>query len=121
MFGRDNSIYKLKYFSLFNFQFSVTEQLIEETSFSGVILPSPEWNTLEHIGKTARITYRVRVQCAANYYNTTCTTFCRPRDDQFGHYSCGEKGNKVCLQGWQGTTCEKGNFFFFNIIFLNFN
>lgn len=37
---------------------TVSEQLIEETSFSGVILPSPEWNTLDHIGKNARITYR---------------------------------------------------------------
>lgn len=51
---------------------------------------------------------RVRVQCADNYYNTTCTTFCRPRNDQFGHYTCGEQGNKVCLPGWQGANCEKG-------------
>lgn len=50
----------------------------------------------------------VRVQCADNYYNTTCTTFCRPRNDQFGHYTCGEQGNKVCLPGWQGANCEKG-------------
>lgn len=51
---------------------------------------------------------RVRVQCTENYYNTTCTTFCRPRNDQFGHYTCGDKGNKVCLAGWQGANCEKG-------------
>lgn len=51
---------------------------------------------------------RVRVQCSANYYNTTCTTFCRPRNDQFGHYTCGDKGQKICLAGWQGANCEKG-------------
>lgn len=84
-----------------------SERLIEETAFSGVILPSPEWKTLDHIGKNARITYRVRVQCAVTYYNTTCTTFCRPRDDQFGHYTCGVEGQKLCLPGWQGINCEE--------------
>lgn len=52
--------------------------------------------------------HSVRVQCSENYYNTTCTTFCRPRNDQFGHYTCSELGNKVCLGGWQGANCEKG-------------
>lgn len=52
--------------------------------------------------------FRVRVQCSANYYNTTCTTFCRPRNDTFGHYTCGDEGDKVCLAGWQGANCEKG-------------
>ena len=105
---------------------------MEEASFSGVILPSNEWHTLDHKGKNARITYRfvlcstwsvpielpligsvsprqfrVRVKCSANYYNTTCTTFCRPRDDQFGHYTCGLNGEKVCLAGWQGSNCEQ--------------
>lgn len=94
--------------------------MIDETSFSGVILPSLEWNTLDHIGKNARITYRVRVQCSSNYYNTTCTTFCRPRDDSFGHHTCGDKGSKVCLPGWQGVNCEKGavKLFHFNENFI---
>lgn len=83
-----------------------SERLIEETSFSGVILPSPEWKTLDYIGRNARITYRVRVQCGATYYNTTCTTFCRPRNDQFGHYNCGPQGEKICLNGWMGDNCE---------------
>ncbi len=48
------------------------------------------------------------MQCAANYYNTTCTTFCRPRNDQFGHYTCGDRGTKVCISGWQGANCDKG-------------
>jgi hypothetical protein len=48
----------LRFFSSFNF-YTVAEQLIEETSYSDVILPSPEWRTLDHIGKNARITYRL--------------------------------------------------------------
>lgn len=71
-----------------------------------MILPSPEWKTLDYIGRNARITYRVRVQCGATYYNTTCTTFCRPRNDQFGHYNCGPQGEKICLNGWMGDNCE---------------
>lgn len=52
--------------------------------------------------------FSVRVQCSENYFNTTCTTFCRPRNDQFGHFTCGERGNKVCLSGWKGANCEEG-------------
>lgn len=60
---------------------AVLEQLIDETSFSGVILPSPEWNTLDHIGKNARITYRygtnVCVCClvSGNNANSRCFFF----------------------------------------------
>lgn len=32
--------------------------------------------------------------------------FCKPRDDQFGHYSCDSDGRKICLPGWHGATCE---------------
>ncbi|XP_044251538.1 protein serrate isoform X1 [Drosophila takahashii] len=97
----------LQALDMYNTSYPDAERLIEETSYSGVILPSPEWKTLDHIGRNARITYRVRVQCAVTYYNTTCTTFCRPRDDQFGHYACGSEGQKLCLNGWQGVNCEE--------------
>ncbi|XP_037944015.1 protein serrate-like [Teleopsis dalmanni] len=97
----------LQALDMYNKSYPDSERLIEEASYSGVILPSPEWKTLDHIGTNARITYRVRVQCAVTYYNTTCTTFCRARDDQFGHYTCGSEGQKLCLQGWQGVNCEE--------------
>lgn len=80
--------------------------VIEEATFSGILLPSADWHTLNHHGKTARITYRVRVQCDLHYYNATCTKFCRPRDDKFGHYRCDGNGDKVCIPGWKGTNCE---------------
>lgn len=54
------------------------------------------------------IIFSVRVQCSENYYNTTCTTFCRPRDDRFGHYTCDGSGNKVCMSGWTGGNCDQG-------------
>lgn len=42
-----------------------------------------------------------------NYYGDGCTTFCRARDDQFGHYNCSSTGQKVCLEGWYGPDCDK--------------
>ncbi|XP_073994592.1 protein serrate [Rhodnius prolixus] len=89
-----------------NFTTPAVEGLLEEASYSGIILPSAEWHTLNHKGQTARITYRVRVQCDRHYFNSTCTKFCRPRDDKFGHYLCDNEGDKVCLDGWKGTNCE---------------
>lgn len=86
----------------------VTEAgLVEEAWWSGIVEPSAEWHALQHAGPAAAVAYRVRVLCQPNYYNTTCTTFCRPRDDKFGHYSCTAEGDKRCLPGWQGDNCEK--------------
>ncbi|CAH0728713.1 unnamed protein product, partial [Brenthis ino] len=81
--------------------------LIEEAWWSGIVEPGAEWHALRHAGAAAAVAYRVRVTCQPNYYNTTCTTFCRPRDDKFGHYSCSVTGDKRCLPGWQGDNCEK--------------
>ncbi|XP_041969343.1 protein serrate-like [Aricia agestis] len=81
--------------------------LIEEAWWSGIVEPGAEWHALRHAGAAAAVAYRVRVSCQPNYYNTTCTTFCRPRDDKFGHYRCSPSGDKRCLPGWQGDNCEK--------------
>jgi hypothetical protein len=59
------------------------------------------------LSKNARIKYKIRVICDKNYYNSTCTVLCKPRDDQFGHYNCNSKGQKECLEGWSGETCDK--------------
>nr|XP_018904563.1 PREDICTED: protein jagged-1b [Bemisia tabaci] len=80
--------------------------LIEEVRYSGIIHPSADWHTLNHHGPIAKISYRVRVQCDRHYFNSTCTKFCRPRDDKFGHYTCDSNGDKVCITGWRGANCE---------------
>ncbi|CAH1637990.1 unnamed protein product [Spodoptera littoralis] len=91
-----------------DFEYSDPEAgLVEEAWWSGIVEPSAEWHALQHAGAAAAVAYRVRVLCQPNYYNTTCTTFCRPRDDKFGHYSCTAEGDKRCLPGWQGDNCEK--------------
>ncbi|KAJ9585949.1 hypothetical protein L9F63_020406, partial [Diploptera punctata] len=86
--------------------FSATNRVIEEATYSGIILPSADWHTLNYNGNTARITYRVRVKCDLHYFNSTCTKFCRPRDDKFGHYRCDKNGDKECISGWRGANCE---------------
>ncbi|XP_025418110.1 uncharacterized protein LOC112688909 [Sipha flava] len=82
--------------------------VIEEATYSGILLPGNEWKALSHLGRTARMAYRVRVRCDRNYYGQTCTKLCKPRDDRFGHYTCGDTdGRKECIPGWQGETCDK--------------
>ncbi|XP_072376666.1 protein jagged-2 [Diabrotica undecimpunctata] len=90
-----------------NFSSPATNNIIEEATYSGIIDPSPEWHTLNHRGPRARLTYRVRVICDTHYYNSTCTKFCRPRNDSFGHFICDQNGEKQCIDGWKGATCEK--------------
>jgi jagged-1 len=92
------------------------DRLIEGATYSGIIEPSTEWHTLTHKGQTANFTYRIRVQCNENYYNVTCTAFCRPRDDKFGHYDCNATGEKVCKDGWDGPNCDVGKLKIFKYI-----
>ncbi|ELU03755.1 hypothetical protein CAPTEDRAFT_101809 [Capitella teleta] len=87
--------------------FNSSSEVIEHVSYSSVLLPGDAWHVVTHPGPTAAIVYRVRVRCAPHYYNTTCTRLCRPRHDKFGHYNCNENGDKVCLEGWMGSNCEK--------------
>lgn len=48
-----------------------------------------------------------RVLCSSNYFGDDCSVFCRPRDDQFGHFKCSQSGQKICLDGWHGQNCDK--------------
>ncbi|XP_044744621.1 protein jagged-1b isoform X2 [Coccinella septempunctata] len=89
-----------------NFTSPGTQEIIDEATYSGIIDPSAEWHTLNHRGPRASLTYRVRVKCDTHYYNATCTKFCRPRDDKFGHYICDANGDKECIDGWKGATCD---------------
>ncbi|RWS25715.1 neurogenic locus protein delta-like protein, partial [Leptotrombidium deliense] len=55
------------------------------------------------------LTFAYRVVCEENYYGENCETLCKPRDDQFGHFTCLSNGEKRCLQGWTGSYCDKDN------------
>lgn len=81
--------------------------VIEEAWWSGIVEPGAAWHALRHAGAAAAVAYRVRVLCQPNYYNSTCTTFCRARNDSFGHYTCSPHGAKLCAHGWRGDNCDK--------------
>ena len=55
------------------------------------------------------------MECDNGYYpQVTCNTYCEPRDDTLGHYTCSDQGELVCLELYTDpntncTTC-KGNF-----------
>lgn len=66
----------------------------------------PEWTVDEHKSAHSQMEYEYRVTCVAHYYGKGCENLCRPRDDNFGHYSCSPSGERVCLSGWKGDYCN---------------
>ncbi|KAJ8036119.1 Fibropellin-1 [Holothuria leucospilota] len=50
----------------------------------------------------------VTVECASNYYDDYCSTYCSPRDDYWnGHYTCDPStGAKICKAGYEGPDCN---------------
>ncbi|XP_064600471.1 protein jagged-1-like isoform X2 [Liolophura sinensis] len=85
------------------------DSLIGTVTKSAIILPSEEWQTIGPVGQGTSLVFRIRVVCDNHYYNTTCTQFCRPRNDPIGHYSCNSMGEKVCMKGYIGEHCERAS------------
>lgn len=76
---------------------------------------SSNWTEGVQEAQHSSIQFDFRVTCDAHYYGQGCANLCRPRDDQFGHYTCSSSGSIVCLSGWLGDYCTKGKslvFFF---------
>lgn len=67
-----------------------------------------EWSQDLHSSGRADLKYSYRFVCDEHYYGEGCSVFCRPRDDAFGHFTCGERGEKVCNPGWRGQYCTEG-------------
>ncbi|XP_025201827.1 neurogenic locus protein delta [Melanaphis sacchari] len=72
---------------------------------------SDGWVQQEYVGSTggvrSRLVYEHRVRCEDNYHGDGCAKFCRPRDDNFGHYLCSDDGDMICMPGWTGSYCSK--------------
>ncbi|XP_053982276.1 neurogenic locus protein delta [Hylaeus volcanicus] len=66
----------------------------------------PNWTEDEYRSAHSKMVYEYRVTCVAHYYGKGCENLCRPRDDNFGHYSCSPTGERVCLSGWKGDYCN---------------
>lgn len=65
------------------------------------------WTEDTHVSKFSTIRFEYRVTCDSHYYGKGCENLCRPRDDNFGHYSCSPTGERICLAGWTGDYCTK--------------
>ena len=52
-------------------------------------------------GEDSKLEYEYRLVCGSSYYGKDCDIICKPRNDNFGHYTCGNNGEKLCLDGWE--------------------
>jgi hypothetical protein len=82
------------------------KQLIIQHSMHGWLTVKNEWTSGMHKTDAAQLVYSYRVTCQPNYYGDQCNILCRPHDDVYGHFTCSDQGDVVCLPGWQGKYCE---------------
>ncbi|XP_053328596.1 delta-like protein 3 [Spea bombifrons] len=66
-----------------------------------------DWSQDIHSGQQSELRYSYHVTCDEHYYGDSCSDYCRPRDDPFGHYTCDQEGNRLCLSGWRGEYCSE--------------
>lgn len=86
------------------------ERLISRLATQRHLTVGEEWSQDLHSSGRTDLKYSYRFVCDEHYYGEGCSVFCRPRDDAFGHFTCGERGEKVCNPGWKGQYCTEGGF-----------
>ncbi|CAL9684669.1 unnamed protein product [Knipowitschia caucasica] len=64
-----------------------------------------DWAQDVHYGDSSELRFSYHVVCSDFYHGEACAAYCRPRNDTFGHYTCGADGARTCLQGWTGDYC----------------
>lgn len=80
--------------------------LIEKVTINkGFLIPNAQWTNVTHNGTVARLRFSYRFLCQKDYYGSSCSTICIPRNDSLGHWICDSSGRRVCLPGWSGATC----------------
>ena len=109
-------------FTLYNFfHFSIADSLISRMATQKKLNASSSghWTHGRHSEGRTTLDFEYRMICTQHYYGKDCDTLCKPRNDKFGHYTCGQDGTKICLPGWQkdmnnpeGDYCTKGKGFY---------
>ncbi|KAJ8414569.1 hypothetical protein AAFF_G00037710 [Aldrovandia affinis] len=66
-----------------------------------------DWSQDVNFGEQSELRYSYHVVCDEHYYGDSCSDYCRPRNDTFGHYTCDSAGNRACLAGWRGEYCSE--------------
>ncbi|KAL3869178.1 hypothetical protein ACJMK2_041889 [Sinanodonta woodiana] len=54
-----------------------------------------------------RLSFGISVFCDQHYYGHDCSIKCVGQNGCDGHYSCDDKGKKVCRPGWSGPECTE--------------
>lgn len=84
------------------------ERLISRLATQRHLTVGEEWSQDLHSSGRTDLKYSYRFVCDEHYYGEGCSVFCRPRDDAFGHFTCRDRGEKVCNPGWRGQYCTEG-------------
>nr|ABD16193.1 Dl [Euprymna scolopes] len=84
-----------------------SHELIMRRAVQGSLSVGVEWVDFNYTSNQTELEYSYRAVCNEHYYGSQCTTICRPRDDQFGHYTCNNNGSMKCLPGWKGHYCQE--------------
>lgn len=75
------------------------------------VTPGSYWDPLRRslTLKSSYVTMKLDLElyCDKDYYGPSCSVRCVPRDDSSGHYTCDNLGNKICLQHWEGPSCNR--------------
>ncbi|XP_061621942.1 delta-like protein D [Phyllopteryx taeniolatus] len=83
------------------------ERFISRITTQRHLTVGEEWSKdMQTAGRT-ELRYSYRFLCDEHYYGEGCSVFCRPRDDAFGHFTCGERGEIICNSGWKGQYCTE--------------
>ncbi len=83
------------------------ERIISTMTTQRHLTVGEDWSQdLHSVGRT-ELKYSYRFVCDEHYYGEGCSVFCRPRDDAFGHFTCGERGEIICDAGWKGHYCTE--------------
>ncbi|KAF7242249.1 Delta-like protein C, partial [Varanus komodoensis] len=83
------------------------QKLISRLATRRRLAVGEDWSQDVQLGDQSELRYSYHVTCDEHYYGESCSDYCRPRDDTFGHYACDELGSRICLAGWQGEYCSE--------------
>uniref|UniRef100_A0A3B3ZAF4 Delta-like protein n=1 Tax=Periophthalmus magnuspinnatus TaxID=409849 RepID=A0A3B3ZAF4_9GOBI len=83
------------------------ERLISRITTQRHLTVGEEWSKDMQTSGRTELRYSYRFLCDEHYYGEGCSVFCRPRDDAFGHFTCGERGEIICNSGWKGQYCTE--------------
>ncbi|PVD34593.1 hypothetical protein C0Q70_05869 [Pomacea canaliculata] len=82
--------------------------VIARVLHAGRLLPSYRWQNVSSSFRGTHFSIRFRVVCDRNYYGPRCDVLCKKSDNPIiGHYACDDNGSRVCLDGWEGESCDK--------------